>query len=137
MADDSVRRIGRDELGPGAATPGMARREAVSTDGMWAGVVETEPGATSGWHHHGEYESTLHIVRGRMRMEFGPGGSEMVEAGPGDFLYVAPYTVHREGNPAGELGVAVVVRAGHGPAVFNVEGPDLLNVDGPDVNPRG
>ena len=125
MADDSVLRIGREELRPGAATPGMVRREAVSTGGMWAGVVETEPGATSGWHHHGEYESTLHIVRGRMRMEFGPGGAEVLEAGPGDFLYVAPHAVHREGNPTSELGVAVVVRAGHGDPVFNVEGPDV------------
>ena len=125
MADDSVRRIGRDDLRPGTATPGMVRHEAVSTRGMWAGVVETEPGATSGWHHHGEYESTLHIVRGRMRMEFGPGGGEVVEVGPGDFLYVAPYTVHREGNPTAEPGVAVVVRAGRGKPVFNVDGPDV------------
>jgi uncharacterized RmlC-like cupin family protein len=125
MADDSVRRIGREELRPGAGTPGMVRREAVSTGGMWAGVVETEPGATSGWHHHGEYESTLHILRGRMRMEFGPGGGEVVEAEPGEFLYVAPHAVHREGNPASELGVAVVVRAGRGEPVFNVDGPDV------------
>lgn len=125
MAEGPVSRIGREELRPGAATPGMVRREAVSTEGMWAGVVETEPGGASGWHHHGEYESTLHIVRGRMRMEFGPGGASVVEAGPGDFLYVAPYAVHREVNPAPELGVAVVVRAGHGQAVFNVEGPEV------------
>jgi uncharacterized RmlC-like cupin family protein len=125
MAEGSVRRIGRDGLVPGGGTPGMRRREAVATDGMWAGLVETEPGATSGWHHHGEYESTLHVVSGRMRMEFGPDGGQTLEAGPGDFLYVPPYAVHREANPSPEPGVAVVVRAGRGQPVFNVEGPDL------------
>ena len=125
MAEDSVRRIGRQELRPGAGTPGMRRQEAVATGGMWAGLVETEPGATSGWHHHGEYESTIHVVRGRMRMEFGPGGTEVLEAEPGDFLYVPPHAVHREGNPTSEPGVAVVVRAGRGEAVFNVAGPDV------------
>jgi hypothetical protein len=32
--------------------------------------------------------------------------------------------VHREGNPAPEDATVIVVRAGHGDAVFNVEGPD-------------
>jgi uncharacterized RmlC-like cupin family protein len=125
MADSAVRRIGRDDLRRESSTPGMLRREAVSTDGMWAGLVETEPGAISGWHHHGSYESTLHILGGRMRMESGPGGSEVHEAGPGDFLYVPPYAVHREGNPSSEPGVAVVVRAGSGQPVFNVDGPEV------------
>ena len=125
MAEGPVLRIGRDELRPGGGTPGMLRREAVSTDGMWAGVVETEPGAVSGWHHHGGYESTIHVVTGRMRMEFGPAGADVLEAGPGDFLYVPPHAVHREGNPTGDPGLAVVVRAGHGPPVFNVDGPEV------------
>ena len=57
-------------------------------------------------------------------MEFGPGGAEVLEAGPGDFLYVAPGAVHRESNPSDEECHIVVVRSGSGEPVFNVEGPD-------------
>lgn len=35
-------------------------------------------------------------------MEFGPDGTESLEAGRGDFLYVAPYAIHREGDPSEE-----------------------------------
>jgi uncharacterized RmlC-like cupin family protein len=50
-------------------------------------------------------------------------GDEVLDAGPGDFLYVPPHVVHREGNPTGERSAIVVVRGGTGPPVFNVDGP--------------
>jgi uncharacterized RmlC-like cupin family protein len=56
-------------------------------------------------------------------MEFGPGGTEVVEAGPGDFLHVPKGAIHREENPTDDESRIVVVRAGRGPAVINVEGP--------------
>src|SRR5262249_47187556 len=104
--------------------PGMARSEAVATAGMWAGRVRTEPGLVSGWHHHGEQESAIFVVSGYLRMEFGPGGAETFDAGPGDFVYVAKGAVHREGNPSQEPADTVVVRAGAGESVINVDGPD-------------
>jgi uncharacterized RmlC-like cupin family protein len=102
----------------------MSREEAVATSGMWAGLATTEPGMVSGWHHHGDYESTIYVLSGALRMEFGPGGTEVLEAGPGDFLYVAPGAVHRESNPTDEDSRIVVVRSGSGEPVFNVAGPD-------------
>jgi uncharacterized RmlC-like cupin family protein len=77
-----------------------------------------------GWHHHGEYETSLYIVSGLMRLDFGPGGRQTVEAGPGDFVYVPRHAVHREANPSTEAGTAVITRAGHGEAVINVDGPE-------------
>jgi uncharacterized RmlC-like cupin family protein len=74
------------KLGP--STPGMDRQQAVATDGMWSGVARTEASMVSGWHHHGEYETTIYVLTGALLMEFGPGGSSTVEAGPGDFVYV-------------------------------------------------
>jgi hypothetical protein len=50
-----------------------------------------------------------------------PGGSAVVEAGPGDFLHVPKGAIHREGNLGDEESRLVVVRAGHGPAVVNVD----------------
>jgi uncharacterized RmlC-like cupin family protein len=78
----------------------------------------------SGWHHHGDNESHIYVVSGGMRMESGPGGADVVDAEPGDFVFVPAHTVHREGNPTQEDATLIVVRAGSGPAVFNVDGPD-------------
>jgi uncharacterized RmlC-like cupin family protein len=112
-----------DELTDSDPTPGMRRQLAMQRAGMWTGTVDTEPHATSGWHHHGEYETTLYIVSGRMRMESGPGGGDVVEAGPGDFLRVPAGAVHRESNPSAEPGRAVIVRCGTGEPTYNVDGP--------------
>ena len=102
----------------------MVREQAVSTPGMWAGLAFTPPGADSGWHHHGSYESTIYVVSGRMRMESGPDGGIVVDAGPGDFLYVPPGAVHRESNPTDAESQLVVVRGGgSGPPVISMEGP--------------
>ncbi len=118
-----VRRFGEGDLVDADPTPGMHRRRAFEAPGLWAGLVDTAPGATSGWHHHGEHETSLFVVRGRMRLEFGPGGRGVVEAGPGEFLHVPAGTVHRESNPDDETSTAVVTRAGSGVPTVNVDGP--------------
>jgi uncharacterized RmlC-like cupin family protein len=111
------------ERTPGPSTPGMDRQQAVATDGLWSGLVRTEAGMMSGWHHHGEYESVIYVLTGSLRMEFGPGGADTVEAAPGDFLYVPRGAVHRESNPSAQPADIVVVRAGHGESTVNVDGP--------------
>jgi uncharacterized RmlC-like cupin family protein len=120
-----VRRITPDERGEDTGTVGMIREEAVATDRMWAGLARTEAGMDSGWHHHGEYESTIYVLSGALRMEFGPGGTDVLDARPGDFLYVAPGAVHREANPSDEESQIVVVRSGSGEPVINVDGPEI------------
>ena len=57
-------------------------------------------------------------------MESGPGGQDILDAEPGDFVFVPPYTVHREGNPTSAEATVIVVRAGSGEAVFNVDRPE-------------
>lgn len=123
MTGSSVRLVKPSQRTPGQPTPGMAREQAVATEELWAGFVTTDAGMVSGWHHHGDHESTIYVLSGTMRMEFGPEGSETFEAGPGDFIYVPPHVVHREGNPSDVPGTAVVVRAGRGEVVVNVDGP--------------
>lgn len=107
----------------GAPTSGMVREEAVATDRTWAGIAVTDPRMVSGWHHHGEYETVIHVLVGGLRMEFGAGGTDALDAAPGDFVYVAPHAVHRESNPTDEEARLVVVRSGSGEPVFNVDGP--------------
>ena len=106
-----------------AQTPGMEREEAVRTDRLWAGMAKTAAQTFSGWHHHGAYESVIYVMRGRLRLEFGSGGRDVLDAGAGDTLYVAPGEVHREGNPGDEPSEILVVRSGEGEIVSNVPGP--------------
>jgi uncharacterized RmlC-like cupin family protein len=102
----------------------MLREEALATGNMWAGLVRTEAGMVSGWHHHGDHNSVIYVLTGVMRMESGPGGAEVLDAGPGDFLHVAAGAVHRESNPTGQEAQIVVFRAGAGPVVINTDGPE-------------
>ena len=104
-------------------TPGMTRDEAVRTPTLWAGTATTTGRTFSGWHHHGEYESVIFVQQGRVRLEFGAGGRDVLEASSGDTLYVAPGEIHREGNPGDETSVIIVVRGGRGEIVVNVAGP--------------
>ena len=107
----------------GPSTPGMVRQEAFAGDRMWSGTARTEPGMVSGWHHHGDYETTIYVLSGALQMEFGPDGSDTVEAGPGDFVYVPKGVVHRERNSSAEPSDLVLVRAGRGESTVNVDGP--------------
>jgi uncharacterized RmlC-like cupin family protein len=126
------RRVGDDELTEADPTPGMTRRVGVRTDGMWSGTVDTEPGLTTGWHHHGDHDTTLYVVAGRFRLESGPGGQEVVEGGPGDFLHVPAGAIHRESNPGEQPSRAVVVRCGTGTPTVNVDAPALAPDPDPD-----
>ena len=121
---DPVTRIAPDAFAEADPTPGMRRRRAFEAPGLWAGVVHTEPGATSGWHHHGDHETSLYVVEGTLRLSFGPGGASELDAGPGEFLHVPAHTVHRESNPGDDRSTAVIARAGQGPPTINVDGPD-------------
>ena len=123
---DPVSLIRPENRVEGDPTPGMVREKAVITDGMWADLVRTEPPIVSGWHHHGDYETSIYVISGVLRMESGPGGGSVVEAGPGDFLFVPRAAIHRERNPGDTESQIVVVRAGHGPPVINVDAPSPM-----------
>ncbi len=111
------------ELHPAQGTPAMHREVAIEEPGLWGGTVRTDAGMDSGWHHHGSHHSVIYMVEGRMRLEFGPGGRGSVDAGPGDFVSVPPGVIHRESTPGAEAR-AVVIRAGEGEIVVNVDGPE-------------
>ena len=122
-ASDRVVLITAKERCEGDPTPGMVREQAVAVEGMRAGFVRTEAHMTSGWHHHGDHDTAVYVVQGGLRMESGPDGREVIEAGPGDFVHVPKGVIHREGNPADRESHIVVVRAGNGPPTINVNGP--------------
>lgn len=104
-------------------TPGKAREQAIAVDGLWSGLVRTEPGVTSGWHHHGEYDTSAYIIAGAVRIEFGPGGGHAIDGGPGDFIHIPKHVVHREINRGSVPSVEVITRSGSGAPTINVDGP--------------
>lgn len=112
-----------DRMREATPTPGMTREEAFSDGAMWSGYVTTAAGMTSGWHHHGDYDTVIYIISGGLRMESGTGGKEIVDAKPGDFVFVPKGTIHRESNPSNVEAALVAVRIGSGSAVINVGGP--------------
>jgi uncharacterized RmlC-like cupin family protein len=125
MQDETVRVVGPGHRSSEALpTPGMRREQAFSDERTWVGLVRTEPGRVSGWHHPGKYETYFYCISGRVRIEHGPGGRDAGEAGAEDFARIPSGLVHRESNPAAQDSVAVVFRVRAGVPVINVDGPD-------------
>lgn len=102
----------------------MTREEAIAAPGLWSGFVRTAPGMVSGWHHHADHDTSIFVVSGAFRLESGPGGRDVHEAAPGDFLHIPPRAIHRESNPGDAESTVVVTRAGTGQVTVNVEGPE-------------
>src|SRR6187549_680481 len=127
-----VRVVHGDELDLNTAqTPGMNRAAAITharagAEKLWAGTVVIHPDARTGAHHHGPVESVIYVVTGRARMRWGERLEFVAEAGPGDFIYVAPYAPHQEINASTDEELScVVVRSGQEPVVVNLDLPDV------------
>jgi uncharacterized RmlC-like cupin family protein len=119
---EPVRLIRVADLAAADPTPGMARFLAFEAGTLWAGQVQTAPGAVSGWHHHDRNETSLYVVSGVLRLEF-EGYDGHLDAEAGDFVHVPAYTVHRESNPTDRPSLAVIARAGGGIPTVNVDPP--------------
>jgi uncharacterized RmlC-like cupin family protein len=101
--------------GSTAQTPGMTRLEAISgrtvgSEKLWMGETHVAPATNSGDHHHGEAETAIYVLSGRPRFVFLRDGEEVVlQTDPGDYVFVPPYTPHREENPSPDTPAVVVI----------------------------
>ena len=115
-------KIGPDELTDTDSQPGVKREVAVAKPGLWAGRSTTEPGITSGWHHHGEADTVVYVLSGTVVIEF---GEDTVKASEGEFLVIPSGLVHRESTPSDGPSRSVVIRTGgDGPPTYEVDGPN-------------
>lgn len=112
-----------------AQTPGMQRFAAISgltvgSEKLWMGRTHVVPGMTSGNHHHGDSETAIYVVLGHPVFVFADGGREVrLETSPGDFVFVPPFTPHREENPSvDEEAVVVIARSTQEAIVVNLPG---------------
>jgi len=88
------------------------------------GVTRTPPGSTSDWRHHAGYDTSMYVLEGSARLDFGPGRRESVAGTAGDLAVVPRGVVHREANTGAGENAALIVRVGEGDPVVNVDGPD-------------
>ena len=85
-------------------------RELVGADRLWIGMMVLEPGIGTGPHHHGDHETGVYVVAGRVRLRWGDRLESETELGVGDLWFMPPRTPHQELNPsADEPAVWVVV----------------------------
>jgi uncharacterized RmlC-like cupin family protein len=111
-----------------AQSGGMIRREAVSgktvgAEKMWMGQAHVGPGGNSGNHHHGDSETAIYVVSGHPVFVFAENGEEVrLAPEPGDYVFVPPWTPHREENPGMEEAVVVLARSTQEAIVVNLPG---------------
>jgi uncharacterized RmlC-like cupin family protein len=75
-------------------------------------IATIPPGGVAYAHIHVDFEVMLYILEGRVRHEYGPGLSRILENGPGDFIYIEPGVPHEVFNMSTtEPVVAVVARS--------------------------
>jgi uncharacterized RmlC-like cupin family protein len=116
-----------------AQTPGMTRVAGVSaktcgSSGVWMGQFTNEPGFRSGAHHHGDVESAIYVLSGRLRMRWGDRLEQSAEASAGDFIFVPARLIHQEINASDSEGVvAILARAGQENVVVNVDLSDAAS----------
>jgi uncharacterized RmlC-like cupin family protein len=118
-----------------AQSAGMTRYEAISgarsgSEQIWMGESHVAPAMRSTDHHHGESETGIYVVSGHPAFVFVADGVETrIEAGPGDYVYVPPFTPHREENPSAvEDAVVVLARSTQEAIVVNL--PSLWGTAG-------
>jgi uncharacterized RmlC-like cupin family protein len=136
----NLRHVRAGELDPDTAqTPGMQRFAAISnatvgSERLWMGQTHVGPAARSGDHHHGEAETAIYVVSGTPEFVFldeHSGDETRIRTAAGDYVFVPPYTPHREENndPANEA-VVVIARSTQEAIVVNL--PSLAAGSAPE-----
>ena len=91
--------------------PGMSAKN-VSSRKLSMNVATIPPGGVAYAHIHVGFELMLYIMQGRVRHEYGAGLKNVLENGPGDFIFIKPDVPHEVFNLSDtEPVVAVVARA--------------------------
>ena len=113
-----LRHVAAADLDAGTAqTPGMRRLAAISaasvgTRDLWMGQTHVGAAQRSGDHHHGAAETAIYVVSGHPEFVFldeVSGEEARLRPEPGDFVFVPPWTPHREENNDPEQEAVVVI----------------------------
>ena len=114
-----------EERVPAGGLPkGVIGQQAFHHDQGWVGFLRLEPGASSPWHHHGEWDSYAYVFAGVLRWEHGPGGRDATEVSAGGVGHMPAWRIHRDVSAGDEDLEMVLFRAGHGELTIDVPRPD-------------
>jgi uncharacterized RmlC-like cupin family protein len=105
---------------------GVAGEQAFHLEGAWVGFLRLEPGASSPWHHHGQWDSYAYVTEGVLRWEFGLDGRDSVTIAAGDVGRMPARVVHRDVSAGAEDLAMVLFRTGEGQLTIDVDGPDAV-----------
>lgn len=83
--------------------------QTVGATGLSMDVQTIPPGAKSPVHMHAGFEVGLYILSGSIVHRFGPGMSQSVESGAGEFIFVQPDEPHQSLNPSQSEPVVLIV----------------------------
>lgn len=86
--------------------------------------IVQEPGDRSNWRVHPNSVWYGYQIAGRLRIEFGAGGRDSVEAVPGDFVRIPAGTVHRVIAAGDDARIGVGVCIGSGTPVVDADMPE-------------
>jgi uncharacterized RmlC-like cupin family protein len=110
-----------------AQSSGMARYAALSgatvgSEKIWMGEAHVAAGARSSDHHHGASETGIYVLSGHPVFVFLHDGEQTrITTEPGDYVYVPPFTPHREENPStDEAAIVVLARSTQEAIVVNL-----------------
>jgi uncharacterized RmlC-like cupin family protein len=100
-----------------AQTSGMQRLAAISTKTvgstkLWMGETHVRPAMQSGDHHHGDSETAIYVVSGHPDFVFFDAEAQQevrLSTSPGDYVFVPPFTPHREENNDPDIEAVVVI----------------------------
>ncbi len=116
----SIRVVRGGELAAGQQSDGITRQTDQVDEHVSLALATIESNVMSGWHHHGDHTSCVYVLKGRLHIDWGPGGREGVDLAAGDFYVVSANTIHREGNSGSEELQLAAFYLGTGPVVVSV-----------------
>jgi len=120
----SIRVVRGADLTSGPSSGGLTRKIVDVDERVAVSEGRDEPHTSSGWHHHGDHVTCVYVLQGKVHVEWGPGGRDKADVGPGEFYVIPANTIHREENPGSEEQVFVGFAVGSGPKVINVDAPE-------------
>jgi len=107
----------------------------VATRHLGVNLIYTPVGGGSARsHHHGAAETAVYVLEGRAGFYCGGGLRDRVEADQGTFVFIAPYAVHQEYNPAPVPHTIVVARDIHGSSWYAADPLETTPATGTGVS---
>ena len=94
-----------------AYKPGMSAKN-VGAQKLSMNVATIPPGGVAYAHIHVDFEVMLYILKGKVRHEYGPGLTKVVDNEAGDFIFIEPGVPHEVFNRSDtDPVIAVVARS--------------------------